>query len=267
MRGTGARVRLGIAGIVVALLAVAVAIFFDAGPPAGTGTVLITGANRGIGLALAREYTARGWTVIATARRPDDASELKALAAANAGVRIERLDVTSEADIAALGARLRDVPIDVLLNNAGSNAGGRGQTFGEIDYDILEELMAVNLAGPLRMAEAFLPNVLASRQKKIVVISSIQGSVARTFGGSYSYRASKAALNMVMRTLAQDLKKQNVIVGILSPGIVANDRNRHMDFPKIEPEESARGLANVIAGLTLEKSGEFLEYDGSRLPW
>jgi NAD(P)-dependent dehydrogenase (short-subunit alcohol dehydrogenase family) len=232
-----------------------------------TGTVLITGANRGIGLALAREYAQQGWRVIATAREPERATDLEALARSHPQVRIERLDVTRDDEIAALATRLNGEPIDVLLNNAGSNAGGRGQDFGTLDYAVLDELMAVNLKGPLKMAETFLPNVLASRQRRIVVISSVQGSIARSFGGSYSYRASKTALNMVMRTLAKDLKKQGVIVGILSPGIVANDRNRHLDYPKIEPEESAAGLYRVIAGLDQRDSGAFIEYDGRRLPW
>jgi NAD(P)-dependent dehydrogenase (short-subunit alcohol dehydrogenase family) len=267
MPGKDAYLRGGVAGVVAL---VAVAAFFAWLQPRqapGAGTVLITGANRGIGFALAKQYAGSGWQVIATARRPEEAAALQALAEVNGNVSIEKLDVTSDADIAALAARLRDRPIDVLLNNAGSNAGGRGQEFGKLDYAVLDELMAVNLKGPLKMAEAFLPNVLASRQKKIVVVSSIQASIARTFGGSYSYRASKTALNMVMRTLAKDLEKQGVIVGILSPGIVENDRNREMDFPKIKPEESARGLAAVIAALTAEQSGEFIEYDGTRLPW
>jgi NAD(P)-dependent dehydrogenase (short-subunit alcohol dehydrogenase family) len=260
--------RWGVYAAVAALILIGAVLLTATFDSAGRGgTVLITGANRGIGLALAREYAGRGWKVIATARRPDDAAELKALAAGGADLSIEKLDVTHDADIAALAARLRDVPIDVLLNNAGSNAGGRGQVFGELDYAVLDELMAVNLAGPLKMAEAFLPNVLASRQKKIVVVSSIQGSITRTFGGSYSYRASKAALNMVMRTLAKDLEKQGVIVGILSPGIVLNERNKDLDIPKITAEESARALATVIEELTPAQSGEFLEYDGTTLPW
>jgi len=235
-------------------------------PDAATGTVLITGSNRGIGLALAREYAGRGWTVIATARRPGEAAELQALAAASPNVRIEQLDVTSDADIAALRAALGDLPIDVLLNNAGSNAGGRGQKFGELDYAVLDELVHVNVAAPLKLAETFLPNVLASRQKKIVVLSSIQASITKTAGGSYFYRASKVALNMVMRTLAREREDEGLIIGILSPGFVATDMTRGADAP-LTPEQSAHALALVVDGLTPAQSGDFIEYDGKSLPW
>jgi NAD(P)-dependent dehydrogenase (short-subunit alcohol dehydrogenase family) len=250
-----------------ALLTVTTVWLMRPDPSGPVGTVLITGANRGIGYALAEAYAERGWTVIATARQPAAATALQALATRHPGLRIEPLDITRDEDIAALAARLHDLPIDVLLNNAGSNAGGRGQRPGEFDYAVFDELMRVNAIGPLKMTEAFLPNVLASRQKKIVVISSIQASITRTFGGSYFYRASKAALNMMMRTRARDLEAQGVIVGILAPGVVATDMNRNLDYPMISPEESARGLVTAIAGLTAERSGRFLQYDGEELPW
>lgn len=266
---------------VACLLAAALAFFWIADPiapdptaepvaapgPADAGTVLVTGANRGIGLALAEAYAARRWTVIATARQPAEAEALRALAERHAGVRIEQLDVTDAPGIAALATRLAGVPIDVLINNAGSNAGGRGQRLGEFDYAVLDELVRVNAAGPLRVTEALLPNVLASRQKKVVLISSTQGSIARSFGGSYFYRASKAAANMLMRTLARDLAEQGLVVGILSPGVVSTDMNRNLDYPMITPEESAAGLVRVIAGLTAERSGAFIAYDGEELPW
>lgn len=230
-------------------------------------TVLITGSNRGIGLALVHEYAERGWNVIATARRPVAAKALNTLAARNSKVQIEKLDVTSDQDIAALVNTLEGRPIDVLLNNAGSNAGGRGQKFGELDFGVFEELMQVNAIGPLKMAEAFLPNVMAGEQKKIVAISSIQASILKTYGGGYAYRASKTALNMVMRTLSRDLSEQGVIVGILAPGIVATDMTKGIDIPMITAEESARGLADVIDSLTLNNSGQFIQYDGAEMPW
>jgi NAD(P)-dependent dehydrogenase (short-subunit alcohol dehydrogenase family) len=232
-----------------------------------TGTILITGANRGIGLALAQEYADRGWRVVATARRPDDAAALNALATSNDKVRIVKLDVTNDRDIEALVADLKGEPIDVLLNNAGSNAGGRGQTFGKLDYEVFEELMRVNAIGPLKMAEALMPNLLAGEQKKLIVISSIQASIAKTYGGGYAYRASKATLNMTMRTLSLDLRTQGIIVGILAPGIVATDMTKGLDIPMITPKESAHGIAIVIDNLNPDRSGDFLQYDGTGLPW
>lgn len=259
---------IALTALVITIVATVLILSFGSPPPRSQpGTVLITGANRGIGLALAREYVERGWHVIATARRPDAATALNELAAGDDKVRVVKLDVTSDDDIAALVTDLGGEPIDVLLNNAGSNAGGRGQKFGELDYDVFIELMHVNAIGPLKLAEALLPNVLASEQRKIIAISSMQASITETFGGGYAYRASKTALNMTMRTLSRDLYRQGVIVGILSPSIVMTDMTKGLDLPMITPQESARGLADVIDTLTPDRSGRFIQYDGAGLPW
>jgi len=257
-------IALGIAGVMIVTI---VLMLSWPAPRSQPGTVLITGANRGIGLALAQEYAERDWHVIATARRPDTAEALKKLITNSNNVRVLKLDVTSDEDIAALVMALQDESIDVLLNNAGSNAGGRGQKFGELDYGIFNRLMQINAVGPLKLAEALLPNILAGEHKKIIAISSIQASVAETYGGGYAYRASKTALNMVMRTLSRDLHDQRVIVGLLTPGTVATDMTKGLDIPMISPAESARGLADVIDTLTLERSGQFIRYDGTGVPW
>ena len=164
-------------------------------------TVLVTGANRGIGLELTRQYAARGWKVIATARKPAEATELKALAAGSEGrVSIETLDVTDLAAIDALAAKYKDKPVDVLFNNAGITGGGPNQLFAKkMDWPLYELVLRTNVIGPLKMAEAFLPNVLASQQKKISNVSSSQGSIGETKNAMlYFYRPSKAALNMEM---------------------------------------------------------------------
>src|ERR1700744_3525890 len=145
---------------------------------AAAQTVLITGANQGIGLEFAKEYAARGWTVIATHRRPTTPDELAKLAAQYPKVRIERMDVTDPAQIAALGEKLKGVPIDILLSNAGlvrtdpvnKPGGNRNQMFGTLDYKLLDDFIHTNVAGPLMITETFIGNVKASHQKKIIAI-------------------------------------------------------------------------------------------------
>lgn len=231
-------------------------------------TVLITGANRGIGLELARGYAERGWNVIATARRPEAASELAAIRAAHANLVIERLDVTDFAQVDALAEKYRGRPIDVLLNNAGISGGSENQKFGALNYEVYNEVHAVNVLGPLKMAEAFYANVAASEQKKIINITSGQGSIAKTWGCCYFYRTSKAALNMMMRNIALELKPKGITVGLISPGFVRTGFTKGLDLPMmITAEESARSVIEVIDGYDLAKTGTFLEHDGSEWPW
>ena len=229
-------------------------------------TVLITGSSRGIGLALAREYAGRDWCVLATCRVPARASALQELAERRKNVSVHALDVTDAASITALAEALRGTVIDVLYNNAG--IGGRHIVFGAIDYSRWQEIMATNLLGPLRMAEAFVEHVSASRQKKIMSISSSLGCIARTTGGNMLYRTSKSALNMAMRSLAKDVAGRGITVGILSPGVVDTDFTADADMPfKIPADVSARGLADICDRYTLARSGSFMRYNGEELPW
>jgi NAD(P)-dependent dehydrogenase (short-subunit alcohol dehydrogenase family) len=237
-------------------------------------TVLITGASRGIGLQLATQYAERGWGVIATCRTPAGATDLQQLAAANPNVLIEELDVTDFAEMDALAARYVNVPIDVLINNAGILGGNDRQKFGTFEYDAFNEVMAVNVIGPMRMTEVFLDHVAQSEQKKIMNISSVVGSVQMTFGGQNFYRASKAALNMSMRTIAKELRRSDdplhsqIIIGLIHPGVVATDFAKNVPIPMISPEESATGVIAVIDGYTeIKQSGDFMSYTGSELPW
>ena len=229
---------------------------------------LITGASRGIGLELARQYAERGWQVIATARAPGEAAALKDIAKEHSNVTLERLDVTDHAQIDALAARYKGKPIDVLLNNAGIAGGEEAGTFGHLKYDVYQKVHDVNVVGPLKMAEAFLPNVAASQQKKIISITSTQGSITRTTGGGYFYRSSKAALNMVMRSLAFDLKPQGITVGLVSPGFVRTDFTKGIDLPMmITPQQSATALIKVNDGYDLAKTGTFMRHAGEEAPW
>lgn len=231
-------------------------------------TVLVTGANRGIGLELARQYAARGWNVMATAREPAKADSLQAIAADHPRLVIVELDVTDHGQIDALAARYKDRPIDILINNAGISGGHENAKFGRMNYDAYYKVHAVNVIGPVKMAEAFLPNVAASRQKKIINITSGQGSIAKTWGCCYFYRSSKAALNMMMRNISLELKPKGITVGLISPGFVKTDMTPGLDLPMmITPRESAAAVINVIDSYDITKTGTFLEHDGSEWPW
>jgi NAD(P)-dependent dehydrogenase (short-subunit alcohol dehydrogenase family) len=230
-------------------------------------TVLVTGASRGLGLEFARQYAAEGWEVLACARAPQSAAALQALAAAGAArIRVHPLDVTDFVAIDALGRRLEGVPIDVLINNAGT-MGPRGGAFGSSDFAAWDGIFRLNALAPLKMAEAFAGHIAQSAQKKLVSISTIMASMARNnMGGFYPYRASKAALNAVMVSLAIDAgRRHGIIAAVLHPGWVRTDMGGA--HAEIDAPTSVEGMRRVIAGLTREQAGRFLTYDGSELPW
>lgn len=253
------------------LAALAAVLFTLTAQPAAAAdepSVLITGASRGIGFALAREYAQREWRVIATCRNPETADALQALAEEYENIVIERLDVTNFAQVDELAARYVNTTIDVLLNNAGISGGAAAQQFGNLDYDVYRLVLEVNVLGPLKVTEAFLPSVAASKQKKVVNISSAQGSITRNRGSWPFYRSSKSALNMVTNTLAIDLRDQGIIFGLITPGWVRTDFTRGREGPgMIDPDRSAAAVVGVIDGLTLEDSGKFLRQTGESLGW
>lgn len=223
-------------------------------------TILITGANRGIGLELARQYASDGDKILACCRNPQEATDLKALE----GVKVFQLDVADGASVEALKAELGDTPIDILINNAGINL--EPQSFEEMDFDKWEETFRVNSIGPFRVVQALIDNVKAGKDKKIITISSKMGSVGNVYyGGAIAYSSSKSAVNMVTKILANRLRDDGIIAVPLHPEWVRTD----MGGPgaRISAEESAAGLRTVIAGLTLETSGRFFQYDGEELPW
>lgn len=257
--------------VVLAGLAMGVVAMADNTVPAGdyVPTVLVTGANRGIGLEFVKQYAARGAKVIATVRDPAKAEVLNELARANPRITVEQLDVTDFARVDALAAKFADKPIDVLINNAGVNGGMQNQTFGKMNYAAFEDVLRVNAIAPLKIAEAFLPSVLASHDKRIVAISSSEGSVGLVSGPRlYFMRASKAALNMEMRTLAFQLKPKGVSVAILNPGMVDTDFMKGLPKNMLRPVgDAARDLIRNIDGLTIDNTGSFINYDGAVLPW
>ncbi len=229
-------------------------------------SILVTGANRGLGLEFVRQYAADGWRVFACARRPDESPGLGTIADGSAGrVRLHRLEVTDHPQVDALARELKDEPIDVLLNNAGVY-GPTKMFFGKIDYAAWADVLAVNTMAPLKVAEAFLENVARSEQKIIASISSTMGSMARNDEGRhYLYRSSKAALNMVMKSLSIDVRSRGVIAVALCPGWVQTD----MGGPNatLTPEESIGGLRRVLGRLRLEDSGKFFYHNGAEIAW
>jgi NAD(P)-dependent dehydrogenase (short-subunit alcohol dehydrogenase family) len=237
-------------------------------------TILITGANRGLGLEMARQYAADGWRVLGCARSPERAAELNALAAESSGrVSVHRLDVADHAQVEALAAELHGQPIDVLVNSSGTmgresfaDKGMAIQRFGETDYDDWAQVMRVNVFGPMKMAEAFVTQVAASEQKKLVTLTSMVGSMTQnTSGGLYAYRSSKAAANMVMKSMSLDLKRHGIIALPLHPGWARTE----IGGPRAELDAatSVTGMRKVIAGLTPAQAGHFLQWDGRELPW
>jgi NAD(P)-dependent dehydrogenase (short-subunit alcohol dehydrogenase family) len=227
-------------------------------------TLLITGANRGLGLEFVKQYAEAGWQVIACCRWPDDAKELNALAD-RFGEQIEvyALDVADFEQIDALALLLQGRPIDLLINNAGVYPQSE---FGSVDYEAWAEAFHINTMAPMKMAEAFVPHVAASQLKKIVTLTSKMGSIDdNTSGGSYIYRSTKAAGNMVMKSLAVDLKPMGIASTILHPGWVRTD----MGGPNglIDAPESVAGMRQVIEALSLANSGRFVAYDGKVIPW
>lgn len=218
-------------------------------------TVVITGANRGVGLALADHYQQAGWQVIGVCRQTSD--ELQQVAT-NV---VESIDVTQGHDIERLVNALAGYSIDLLINNAGLL---QDDVLGSVDVDSLRQQMEVNAFAPLRVTEALLP--LMIRGSKIANITSRMGSIAdNDSGGRYGYRASKAALNAFGKSLAIDLKGSGIAVAQVHPGYV---QTRMVNFGGlISPQEAASGIAACIEALTLDNSGGFWHSNGEALPW
>lgn len=229
-------------------------------------TVLVTGASRGLGLEFTRQYAADGWRVFAACRGPNDAKDLQLVAAESAGhVRILQMDVTDSASVRAAVAELKGEAIDLLLNNAGVG-GPPGQRLGGLDYDAWARVLEANTLGPMRVSEAFLENVAQSRQKRFVTITSGMGSIEdNTSGGRYAYRSSKAAVNMVMKSLAVDTASRGITCIVMNPGWVRTDMGG--EGGTLSPEESIKAMRSVIASLKPKDTGKFLNFTGNTYPW
>ena len=229
-------------------------------------STLITGANRGLGLEFARQYTTEGWQVYAACRDPRSASELRRLAdPCDHKIRVIGLDVTDLASVKSAAARLDGQAIDLLLNNAGVG-GPRGQAIGNIDYGAWAKVLDANTMGPMRVSEAFVEHVARIERKHIVTLTSGMGSITdNTSGGSIAYRTSKAAVNMVMRSLAIDLAPRGITCVVVNPGWVLTDMGG--PHATMTPAESVKRLRDLVETLGPAQSGKFLNHDGRQFPW
>ena len=234
--------------------------------------VLITGANRGIGLEFTDQYLEGGWTVIATARKPEKAEDLKQLQNQYPEqLTIHQLDVTDHERIDALAQELEGQPIDLLLNNAGISGYIPDQIFGRLDYESFDQVLAVNTVAPLKMAEAFYPHIKSSNLRKIVSVSSSEGSIGGAYddesGRMYFYRSSKSALNMVMVNLAFQLQSRGIAVGLVNPGPTDTDFMRGIPFPLRSTEEAVENMIDNIEDITLDNTAAYLNYNGKTIDW
>ncbi|KAG7380824.1 hypothetical protein PHYPSEUDO_006757 [Phytophthora pseudosyringae] len=228
-------------------------------------TVLITGSTRGIGLEFAKHFSDAGWKVIGVARNGSKADELKALSP----LKVVSFDCTDEASIAQAAQELKGVPIDLLINNAGIFMAGGLESMTK---DMLMRQFEVNTVGPFLVTRALLPNLKLGARKNdrdgalVVTVSSQMGSIAgNTSGGNYSYGASKAAVNMVNASLAIDLKEDNIAAIVVHPGYVVTDLTGGLG--DVHTDESVRGMASVIAKVTVADTGKFFHFQGHEMPW
>jgi NAD(P)-dependent dehydrogenase (short-subunit alcohol dehydrogenase family) len=220
-------------------------------------TVLITGAGRGLGLELARQYAADGWNVIGTVR--SSSAEL-----GKTGARVLKLDVSSFKQATLLREELKGTPIDLLFCNAGL-IGTRGASLGSFDFSDWEEIFRVNVLGVAAVIEALVENVAASNKKTIAVMSSRLGSISEANGMTLPYATTKAALNMLAKGLAATLSPRGIVVVALSPGWVRTDMGGA--GAPLAPESSVKGLRKVLEGVRQEDSGGFISHEGARIPW
>jgi NAD(P)-dependent dehydrogenase (short-subunit alcohol dehydrogenase family) len=223
-------------------------------------TILVTGASRGIGLELAKQYADEGADVIATCRTPGKAKALNDLVKAARNVRVAPLDVTDAKSVKALAEDLGNTPIDILINNAGI-----GTPRGTQDYEARLAVFRTNTLGPWIVSEALRDNVRRSQQKKIVTITSGLGSIAGTTGGWQPYSASKAAVNSLMKGLSAEWSSDGILVGIVSPGWVQTDMGGA--GAALTPEQSVRLIRQRIAELSTRNSGHFLDHNGKEIAW
>jgi len=227
-------------------------------------TILISGANRGLGLEFVRQYLAAGDQVIAGVRDPARAEALNALPARDR-LETHALDVADADSVAAFRRAVGDRPIDILIANAGVYGGDRQNRLGDIDYDAWLKAFAVNTLGPVRLADAFVDNLAKGRDRKLVALSSLMGSTADSSGGAIIYRSSKAALNNAWHSLALGLKDRGIAGFAVHPGWVQTDMGGSQ--APLTPEQSIAGLRARIDEWTLADSGRFLAWDGRELPW
>ena len=229
-------------------------------------TVLITGANRGIGLELASRYAAAGNRVLACCREPAQAAKLQVLAKSRKGLTIHGVHVADGKSIAALAAEIRTAPIDILINNAGMpGPAGDKQSLAHMDFDGWAETFAVNTMAPLRMVQTFRRNLKAGKNPRAITITSQMGALALNMPVMFAYCSSKAAVNKVMRMASVELASDGIAVGLIHPGWVRTDMGG--SGADISVEDSAAGIMSVIAKLSLAETGSFKKWNGEEHAW
>ncbi len=261
---------------------------------ASANTVMITGSNRGLGLEFTKQYAEKGYNVIATTRNPDDAKDLKELAAKHKGITIEKLDVLDQAAVKALAAKYKGKPVDILINNAGVLGAG---SFGSLDLETFNKVLDTNVFGALAVSEAFKDSIAASKEKKIIFLSSPAGTfniqslfkdgkmagtpaegtgvspkdrhVDVSGGGGFYYGLSKVAVNMAVNKIRGPLKKEGIMVGIIAPNAVDTDMLAELGFggAAMKAPEAIGKFVKIIDGMTVENQGKPIVQDGTVLDW
>lgn len=276
------------------VIAAALAASLMAAGTVNAATVLITGSNRGLGLEFTKQYAEKGYSVIATTRNPDDAKELQALAAKHKAITIEKLDVLDQAGVRALAAKYKGKPVDILINNAGVLGAG---TFGTLDLDAFRKVMDTNVFGSLVVSEAFKDSIAASKEKKMIFISSPAGTfniqslfkngkmagapaegtgaspkarnVDVSDGGGFYYSLSKVAVNMAVQKIRPSLKKDGITVGIIAPNAVDTDMLAELGFggAAMKAPEAIGRFIKIIDAMNVENQGRPIVQDGTVLDW
>ncbi|MEE9412053.1 MAG: SDR family oxidoreductase [Methylococcales bacterium] len=229
-------------------------------------TILVSGANRGIGFEFSKQYAQSGHQVLACCREPAKARALAELAKEYPHVKLLTLDISDGDSIHSLATELSGVAIDVLINNAAVYGDDHCKGFGQLNYHYWLDVLTVNMLAPVRVTETLLPNLLAGDSKLVVAITSKMGSIAdNSSGGSLLYRSSKAGLNAAMKSLSVDLAEHGTGVLILHPGWVQTDMGGSQAL--ITAEQSVSGMCKLINGFSMADSGQFMDYSGKQIPW
>ena len=228
-------------------------------------TILVTGANRGLGIEFVEQYLNDGNEVIATYRNENSSMDLIKMGNERSNLKLLQLDVSSNKSLNSFAENLGDSPIDIFINNAGVY-GPRNSSFGNVDEENWIPAIKVNTIAPILLTQLIIKNIRSGADKKLIFVTSKMGSIDdNKGGGAYVYRSSKTALNAVVKSLSVDLENEGIVVALIHPGWVKTD----MGGPNaiIDKDTSVRGMTEVISNLNISSTGNFYNYDGSIITW